>query len=45
MIKYATLLLALTAFAKTADAQYNTEFAAEEDIDPRVTEVYIDVPS
>ena len=32
------------AFAKTATAQYNPEFASEEDIDPRVTEVYVDVP-
>ncbi len=42
--KALSLFLLFAAFAKTASAQYNTEFASEEDIDPRVTEVYVDVP-
>ena len=37
-------LLFLAAFAKTGLAQYNPEFATPDDIDPRVTEVYVDVP-
>ena len=40
----ATALLTLVGFAQTARAQYNPEFAGESDIDPRVTEVYVDVP-
>ncbi len=45
-MKYSALsLLLLAAFAKTSYAQYNTEFASEGDIDPRVTEVYVDVPT
>ena len=32
------------AFAKTAHAQYHPDFATEEAIDPRVTEVYVEVP-
>ena len=43
-MKTLLLPLLLTAFAKTASAQYNTEFKSDEDIDPRVTEVYVDVP-
>lgn len=38
-------LFTLAAFAKTASAQFSPEFASEEDIDPRVTEVYVDVPA
>ena len=34
----------VSAFAKTSLAQYNPEFAQQADMDPRVTEVYVDVP-
>ena len=44
MMRSIALLLLLVAFAKTAAAQFNPEYASEEDIDPRVTEVYLDVP-
>ena len=34
----------LVAAALPAAAQYNPDFATPEDIDPRVTEIYVDVP-
>ncbi len=45
MLLRLSFLLALAAFAKTSFAQYNTEFASSEDMDARVTEVYVDVPT
>jgi len=41
---YLLAFLIIVAFAKSSHAQYNSEYESDEDMDPRVTEVYVKVP-